>query len=74
MNDLFKLLYFLWAELCAEDWSNEMRPIVKKYGCIMNALERYHLVWAYDIVEKLGERAQYERFAREYDAARRNDN
>lgn len=50
MNDLCKLLYFLRAELCEEDWSERMRPIVRKYGCIMNALKHYRIVWLYDLV------------------------
>lgn len=37
-------------------WTWAVRPtsatdrIVKKYGCLMNAFKKYHLVWAYDLI------------------------
>lgn len=37
-------------------WTWKVRPkratnhIVKKYGCLMNAFKKYHLVWVYDII------------------------
>lgn len=43
-------------QLCDSHWTWKARPkritkhIVKKYGCLMNAFKKYHLVWLYDII------------------------
>lgn len=48
IQEICLLLYFIVADAFGIDWLQKMRPIVNKYGCIMNALRAYHLVRLYD--------------------------
>lgn len=49
MKEIRLLLYFIIAETFGLEWSQTMKPIVDKYGCIMNALRHYHLIWLFDV-------------------------
>lgn len=50
MHEKRLLFYFLWCELVGIHWSPKLQPIVRKYGCVVNALKHYKMLWLFDIV------------------------
>ena len=49
MREFLILLYFIFADTFGIDWRNKLQPIIKKYGCVVNALRRYRILWLYDM-------------------------
>lgn len=53
MKEKRLLMWFIYCELFNFEWSSYMKPIIKKYGCIINALKAYNLYWLWRIVDDI---------------------
>lgn len=53
MHEKRLLFYFLWCELWGIHWSPKLQPIVRKYGCVVNALKHHKMLWLFDIVQPI---------------------
>lgn len=54
-QDKRQLMWFLYCELFHLDmgahWGTHMTSIVKKYGCVVNALKAHRLYWLFCIID-----------------------
>lgn len=53
MKEKRLLMWFIYCELFNIDWSSHMKPVVEKYGCVINALKAYNLYWLWCIVDDI---------------------
>lgn len=53
MNERKALIWFLYCELFNLDWGSHMKPIIAKYGCIVNALKHHKLYKVWCIIDDI---------------------